>query len=406
MRTILLFWTLLLAGLQASAQPSFNGFFINNEGDTTAVFFPDFKEWEINPTQIKVRTASGQDRVLSPENSREVTIEGYDTYRSRRFTRLLNPYVFDHNNYNNLLPTDTTEEVHGFLLFLARGRGISLYKYADKKRANFFIDNGDSLVELKHKIFMNNNYSQVIEDNRFRNQLWVAFLKNSENNNALKARLERLMYKEDQLEAFVKASGGKPEKKKIQYPTEYMIMAGAALNTYDVEGEEFPSAGSTGSCKPTMSPVLGIAFYDYSQRNFGRNFFTLQAWWYRFENSAPFTYFSTTSKVTYRSNVINLGLGMGRNFVQTSTLSVYAAAVPHIVYLPDSRQQRTYPAKDVKQALFKYNLALQAGARLSRHLGFWMRWELRPIDTQNYELNDNNHRTLQLGVDWRLKRQR
>lgn len=398
----LLFFCLLLTGLQAAAQQTFSGFFISTGGDTTAVTFPGYNQWKNNPAKIEVRTAGGQEMVLTPENSREVTIEGYDTYRSRRFTRLTNPYL--NTDFAYLSATDSTEEINGFLLFVARGAGISLYKYSDHKRINFFIENADSLVELKHKLHLGEYNDKIVEDNRFRQQLWTAFISDGVSGPAMKHRLENLAYKEDQLAAFVEGVTRHREKKKKRYPSNLVVLGGVAYNTYDVASKSYSNNSTKADYNTHMGPVLGVAYYDYSQRNFGRNFFTLQLKYYNFKHTGTFTNFMGENTVTFSGSLLNLGIGLGRNLVQSRALTAYAAVVPTMVYMPNSIEKYSYDNEENKISVISYNFSLQAGLRLPNRLGVWVHYNLLPIDTRRYVYYRNEHRSVQLGVDWQLKR--
>jgi hypothetical protein len=405
MRTsILLLGGLLLMSIHAAAQATFNGYYISNDGDTTAVSFPNYRQWINNPAQIRALSNGGGEVVLTPESTREVTVAGYDTYRSRRFTRLTNP-TSSMPNYSLLPATDSVEEIHGFLHLLTQAKGVSLYKYSDKKRMNFYIEKEGRLLELKHKIYLTDN-GAVRDDNTFRQQLAVAFELDPTGRRATQSQLESLAYSEEQLEAFVEQLGGTKKSTKKPYPGSFRVMGGAALNLFTLSSKEFSSNNAQASYSPTISPVVGVALYEYSQRGFGHNFVTLQAWWYRFKNSGTHTTLSTTWEATYQSNIINVGIGLGRNFIQTADLTAYAAVVPHAMYLPDSKEEyRNYP-RSVQVSIFTYNFSLQAGVRLPGGIGAWAHYNLLPIDTQDNLLYDQRHRSFQLGVDWRLKRKK
>jgi hypothetical protein len=403
MRTfILLLFGGLLASAPAAAQPTFNGYYIDNNGDTIAVTFPKYRQWKNSPAQIQVRSAGGREVLLTPGNAREVTIEGYDTYRSRHFTRLINP--FTNTNYYNLSPLDSIEEVHGFLFFLAGSGGVSLYKYSDHKRENFFLETGDSLIELKHKIFLNENNSQIIEDNRFRQQLFTVLYKSGLIDAGENTRVERIEYKEDQLKALIKRSDVKKERKQERYPSDLVVLGGVAYNTFSVSSKSYSSNSTRADYNNTFSPVVGLAFFDYSQRGFGRNFLTLQLMYYSFKNTGNFTAGIGPQTVTYSANVFNLGVGIGHSFIHNQEFSAYAAIIPTMVYMPDNKEQYSYMPEQEKRTLLSYNFSLQAGLRLPGSLGVWARYHVLPIDVQRYVFFSNQHRTLQLGMDWKLKK--
>lgn len=401
---ILLLGGLLLSGLAATAQQPFTGYYINNKGDTTAVSFPGYKQWNNNPAQINAQTTGGQPVVLTPGNAREVSIEGYDTYRSRRFTRLVNP-TSSMPNYINLPATDSVEEVHGFLLFLTQAMDISLYKYSDKKRINFFIEKEGSLVELKHKIYLKDN-SQALDDNTFRQQLSVAFELDPTAHSTLNTKLERLEYHEDQLTSFVRRLGGQTAKKKKMYLTEIALMGGVSVNSFDVKWWDYKSPSSEANYSTSLGPVVGIAVYEYSQRGFGRNFITFQLKYYNYKNKGTYNTIDQQGEVTFRSSIVNLGVGVGRNFIRKHGLSAYAAVLPHGLYLPNSKEEYTTRKAPGTESIFSYNLELQAGVRFPGGIGMWAHYNLLPTDTRDNPSFDHYHRSFQVGLDFLIKRKK
>ena len=353
-----------------------------------------------------MRTASGNEQVLTPETARQVTIEEYDTYVSRRFTRLINPYT-GLTDYRNYMPQDSLEEIHGFLLYLTQGNGVRLYKFQDKKRENYFIEkDGGPLTELKFKVHVDDN-NKVVEDLRFKQQLQTAFALNPATNAFLYNKLQRLEYKEDKLEAFIGQTAGK-QKKKRMYPADLVVMGGLAYNTFDIIAYNSPNTSSQGTFKPGVAPVLGVTYFDYSQRNFARNFILLQAKWYHFRHSAIYEYPNSgrETTLTYESQVANLNVGLGRNLIKTPTLSYYAAVAPSLVVLLGSKETNSFTGAASKSTLLTYNFTLQTGVRLKRNLGVWLHYNVVANDVQSYVFYDHRHRTVQLGLDWLIKKQK
>ena len=387
------------------AQTSFHGYFISPNGDTTRVSYPDYKQWNFNPQQITVQTGDGKTEVLTPENTREFVIDGYDTYVSRRFSRIANP-ITSINDFRVLSPDDSVEQVHGFLLYMTQAKGVRLYKYNDKRRENFFIEKeGEPLSELKFKIHVTDDL-QAVDDNRYKQQLHVAFRESISANPSLQHRLNRLEYKEEKLEAFMRQVEGNKAAKKKMYPGELLVLGGVAYSSFEVKGSEMTTASSETTYDPSVSPVLGIAYFDYSQRNFAKNFFLLQLKWYRYQNNGVYTYpySSQKTKITYESHLANLSVGLGRNFVQTPAASFYVVVAPTALLLLNTKE--IYNEKDVasRATFFTYNILLQTGVRFKNKLGIWAHYNVLPIDVQKYVFFQHNHRSIQVGVDWTLKR--
>jgi hypothetical protein len=398
---------LLLSSTFAAAQQTFHGFYINTNGDSTAVSFPNYKQWNFNPQQISVLTADGKEQTLTPDNTQRFSIEGYDTYVSHRFSRLTNR-ITGISDYRLLSPNDSLEEVHGFLLLVTRAQGINFYKYTDNKRENFFMEQeGTPVTELKFKVYVNDN-NQVVEDARFKQQLLTAFGGKIAGNASLMHRLNRLEYKEDKLEAFLRQVEGKKTAKKKMYPSELLLFGGIAHNTFEVKSDEVGGPSSETTYGPHTSPVLGIAYIDYSQRNFGRNFFLGQVKWYRFKNSGTYTYPNTNVKndITFEAQVATFGVGLGRNLIKTPTLTYYVAAVPTAMALINSKVTYSIQGVASDKSFLNMNVLLQTGLRLKNNFGIWAHYHLLPNDVQNYTMYNNNHRTIQIGVDWTLKRRK
>lgn len=76
------------------------------------------------------------------------------------------------------------------------------------------------------------------------------------------------------------------------------------------------------------------------------------------------------------------------------------------MYLPDSKEISSLEEKETKESFLLYNLVLQAGMKLPGGLGVWAHVKLEPVDVQRYVNYNFYHRSVHVGVDWNLKRQR
>lgn len=402
-----IFLCLLLCGIHALAQKTFSGTYITNEGEKIAVTFPNFRQWAHNPSQVKVRTTEGKELILTPASAHSFTVDGYETYVSRRFTRLLNPIDEPSNNVE-LLNRDSLEEVQGFLLLVTEGAGVKLYKYSDKQRENFYVEK-DSLQELRYKIYRN-DANNLVHDADYREQLRILFSDRITVEPKLGNELSYLEYKETPIRKLIEKALGISNKKKRNYPSEFMVMAGAAYNTFDVSSKVYDDLGSvTADYGPTVSPVIGIGFIGYSQRNFAKNFITAQAKYYSFKNSGSYTKYDEERDVTFQASVINLSVGVGRNLVQTPQTSWYAAVAINGSYLPNSRENFNYESSirylgaPMKVSIFTQNIVLQTGVRHKNGFGMWLHYNMLPTETKQVIHFRHEHRTIQFGAEWRLK---
>lgn len=404
----LLFCGLLLMGAQAFAQKTFSGSYITHEGEKVAVTFTNYRQWNHNPSQVKVQTAEGKDLTLTPAGVRSFTVDGYDTYVSRRFTRLLNP-IGDVSGYQQLPNRDSVETIEGFLLLLAEGAGVRLYKYSDRQRENFFVEK-DSLQELRYKIYTN-EAGRLVHDADYREQLRVLFADRMAAGLKLGNAVGNLEYKEAPLRKFVEQAVGVTAKKKRKYPSEFMVLGGAAYNTFDVSSERYKSLGSVSADYGSqVTPVIGIGFIDYSQRNFARNFVSIQARYYSYKNSGTYTQYGEEKEVTFQSDVISLSLALGRNLIQAPQFSWYAAVASNGSYLPNSRGNYDYENSIIissapdKVSLFSHNIVLQSGVRMKNGIGLWLHYHLLPTEVYQLPQFHHEHRTLQFGAEWRFRK--
>src|SRR5688500_1353892 len=72
------------------------GYYINNAGDTVRGQFPDFRQWNKNPSSVDfIPDGSADKLVLTPTTSRGFRIDETESYIAYNGTRLQNPISYN-----------------------------------------------------------------------------------------------------------------------------------------------------------------------------------------------------------------------------------------------------------------------------------------------------------------------
>lgn len=398
---------LLLAGLFFSGlgfSQKFSGYFISTKGDSVAVYFPNYRQWNENPKSIAAVTQAGEAVVLSSDNASKIVISGYDTYISKNFERLLNQTEMKFDQFA-LPEQDSLERLNAFLLLVTEANGYKLFQYKDAIRENFFIeDQGGNFSELKFKISYANSSLNVIKDETFKRQLQVIFIRQITENPQLINQLQHLRYQENELKKFVTlaATGStKIEKDKQRFPSELFVLGGLAYNTFRIEPGLESVAYTNARFESRMAPVVGLGITIFQQRNLGRNYFRLWTKYYQYSNIGTYKgYGGNEEKISFEAKLLNTYFGMGRKWVQARNFYWHTDLAMAMIAFLNNKEIRHAGGQETNGQRVGLNFNVHTGIALKNGFGFWLNSNILPVNVSKYMLFGTMHRSLQTGVSY------
>ncbi len=324
-RTSFLALSLCILCIHTSAQKNAPGFYVTLNGDTITGNFLHFKEWTNNPSKLLFESNIKKLIELTPDMCKNFTVTGFDTYDAREIKRMTNANAYYDNHFFDKESSEPTyDTLTCFLRRIYAHHSIVLYEFRDSKRANYFIQTNDSLMELIFKIDYKNG--MLSKDKEYITQLQSLFANFINGNKKLENKLLGLAYTEEDFVSFLKSIygitvSGKP---KVKYPPELIFSGGIAYNTrkviplYDVL-----YVRSAMNYNPSISPVFCIDFVSYSQRNFGKYFASLGLKYTSFQNAGEKP---SVERWEYKAQVIGLDMGVGGKWIQKRDLVWYTSA--------------------------------------------------------------------------------
>lgn len=325
--SLLLFTTFLFLSISVFAQKkALPGYYISIEGDTVKGVFPKYGQWSKNPSTVRFIPANASEPMqLTPRNTRQFVVEGFDEYQSYSGQRLVNPiedYVLL-NDQQTFSSADSYEEVVTFLRLVTRTEGASLYILYDAKRINFFYQvPGEPLIELKYK--KTYELTKMGEHADFRRQLGVRFSEVIERKN-LNAKLQSLTYSEGTLSTFFQDLFREinSDNKKTNAKAEWIVSAGMAKNMFSVKGDKSINS-IPGKYNPSFSPVISIGYKFPVDRNFGKYFLLPQVKLFTYKNSGEEIKGTLKPTATYQADLlIATEIGGGVNVVNKDNFKFF-----------------------------------------------------------------------------------
>lgn len=314
----LLLATVFFSTSLTAQKRSVPGYYLTLQGDTVAGAFPDYANWNRNPSKINFKpTATGQTIVLTPANCRQLIISGYDQYVAFSGERLLNVIDEAEVMQRSLLTMkdDTIEHFTVFLRLVQPTPLASLFLYQDKIRRNFFLQlHGHSMEELRFKRYLNEG--RIVEVPTFRDQLADVF-KDQIQTRKRSGALASLLYLEEDLSRFLLSLFPALEKKTANKTAGkgWVLSIGAAFNqittTFESNNDYIAK-----DYEASIAPVFSVGYYWPLNRNFGRFFLNPQIRFFRYQNSGEFVHSDYLRTTTYRADLIGmLTVNAGVNIV-------------------------------------------------------------------------------------------
>ena len=395
---------LLLLQFNLHAQnTSPDGYYINTKGDTIFGKFINYPEYKASPATIPFQpTGASAEIQLSPANCTKVVIAHSDTYIAYKGKRLTNETDY---RIAEGKTDDAYEDVTVFLRQLFDDGRFQLYELTDSKRNNYYISSASTpLKELYFRAYTEDN--NVVESPYFRSQLSFLFRDSLKQASRLQNQLEKTTYTAESLTRLFalvttgKASGGPKEK----YPARFFAGLGASFNMFTVKGDQTQMPTIVGNYKTMVSPLVEIGVRLYSQRNYGRLFFTIRANAYKYKNTLHFPGYpyspNSASDNTFKATVITVPVSAGYQFIHGKNLSVAfsAGAAALILFNNISTTTSAYSTSQRDNAVsFTYNAFGEAEAVWMKTLSLYAGGYI-PASVGNYAYYAPRHSSIKVGL--------
>jgi len=297
------------------------GYYINLKGDSIPGKFPNFNPGTRNPSEVKFTSNNNGEVLLTPQNCNLFEAGGNEKFTAYHGLRMVNTIEESRLGTENL--PDTYDSIYTFLKIIYQNKTVTLYRYKDKIRENFFYKNpGKEIIELKNKLNMyySGEHKLSSATNEFREQLRQQFPEQIEARQ-LQSRLNSLAYLEKDLVLFMDLLNGtvtNTSHKKDKYPKKLFIGAGAAFNALDISGDESYLEAQVNHKSP-ISPVITLGAQFYAGRQ-GRILITPRVNIYSFSASGKVNLTSGNAEYSHESEfkaklVITPSATLGYNII-------------------------------------------------------------------------------------------
>ncbi|UAY50608.1 hypothetical protein [Ferruginibacter albus] len=381
------------------------GYYITTSGDTIKGCFPGYKEWGNNPANVTFIGTNDTKTILTANNCKYLSIEGYDSYVSYSGFRLLNPTELQTATTDS---SDQIEAISCFLRIIFINYQFQLFELQDAKRTNYFYKyKNEPIQELKYKGYISET-SAFVQGDIYKQQLSNVFSAEIADK---KIQVNELKYDELSLANFLETIYNTPaaaitsksaDKKKIKY----FISGGIAVNSFSVSGDNtLPVV--LAKYNTSISPVFIAGAIIPTQRNFGRLSFSPQLNVSSYDHSGTYktggpSYYDQT--FTFRSSFkASLISYAGYNIVQANTLSWRLAGGLGVSYINNNeaikKDNRNNGIIIDKLPSLEMSFNLQTSILLANKLMLLVDYSL-PTDAANYEYYLGDLTTLYVTAGW------
>ena len=302
------------------------GHVVRTSGDTLYGEI-NYRNWEKNPQLIEMEGKDGSIRQFYMTDLRSFTIDNYDRYEKAIVNRSTRPVEYNKLQlpFQDLTVTDTV-----MLRTIVQG-SYSLYELVKEKTYYFLKDPQGTIEELLYRVELEDNSSNFIPYNIFRDQLRAKF--NLPESGRVIDKLQHLQYRAKDLGAFVmkqneQATGQenswKPEQKKLIH---LFAGTGVQATSLKIGGSDHELARLVNG-KTSIGPIFQAGVDVFASRNLQRLFARAELGYSSFSTSG-----SEYEKwyLTYRSKEYNLkmqnvqlSIAVLYSLIKSESLDVYA----------------------------------------------------------------------------------
>lgn len=348
MKTILTAVFSLFVVTAFSQQNFLPGHIVTESGDTLFGLI-DYRNWETNPTSIRMKGSSEQLTTYTINEIRTFTVDKHDRYEKaivKRTTRPITPEALQ-LPYTDTVLTDTV-----LLRTILLGKN-SLYQLEKGRNYYYFKDSTGNIDELLYRVVMAENNLDYNTYYAFRNQLKQKL--GISEDDALFGRLENLRYTEKDITKLIRVfqpeaptdmrNGWQPDRKKL---LSFYVGTGARFSRLRITGaDHMLTRMDYGGY--SVSPVFQAGMDVYASRNRQRLFFRGELGYSSMSFNGK-SYSKALGNVTrehkYELKMQNVGISadLMYSFVKTKSVDVFAGLgyLFHITQYKTHRLTTTY----------------------------------------------------------------
>lgn len=267
-----LFCVLTFIQFNAKAQRNFKpGYIVTLSGDTTKGFI-DYKEWNQNPRDITFKTTEQASlQQYSPKEIKAFGVNQFDHYQ--RYIGPVTKGAVDLADLSIGIDSSVVSETI-FLRIIASGKNLTLHSYRDKIKTRFFVaDRNSPPVELKRYVYLDSRQSDKIREfNFYTQQLLALAVKYAPNNNLLAERIQKLAYRNQDLEDVILKIDGSDNQRKKQTTRRAGIsfFAGLSANSNKTSVVEKDPFLGKAAASNTILPGANFGLDVFFNKNVGK----------------------------------------------------------------------------------------------------------------------------------------
>lgn len=280
----------------------------------------------------------------------------------------------------------------------------TLLEYQNKARSNYYILQKGSAKPLELIYYVNHNsLDNLIKFTVYKEQLLQVLAGEIEKNSSLKSSIENAEYTEHDLSKIFhnlsNNTGNHTGQRETRYPAQFVLSGGVSVNNPFITGTDNPLyPESKMTLSKSVSPVAGIGFIVYSQRNFGRNFMMPLITYTNLQTSGSIKTGLDTLDQQLRAQALSLDLHIGRNIIQTENSKWYVSGFFSGGFFLENTKELTINNASRRKETLKgrngfFTLCLQTGNVFLNNIGIWARVQpgLKTIIFLNTLLSMESH---------------